>query len=102
LSEITPQNIDEVSLAGEGRTVVLFTQPATCGPCRQFKPHWDRTVENVDEITFLYVDLDVVPESMVVYDVMRVPTVKLFDNGEYVRDVKAPQGAIPFINDIRS
>lgn len=81
---------------------MLFTQPATCAPCRAFKPHWDRAAAEVDDINFVYLDLDTLPEAMVEYGIQRVPTVKLFENGTFVRDVKAPQGALPFINDIRS
>lgn len=101
MPEIRPDTVNQ-DWFSEGRTVVLFTQPATCVPCRQFKPHWDRAVREVDTINFVYVDLDTVPEAMVAYDVLRVPTVKLFENGTFVRDVKAPQGSIPFITDIRS
>jgi thiol-disulfide isomerase/thioredoxin len=90
------------AIASEGRTVVLFTQPATCAPCRQFRPHWDRTVGEVEEINFLYVDLDQHPDAMVEYGIQRVPTVKLFEDNTFIRDVKAPQGAFTFIKDIRS
>lgn len=94
--------MSDLVISSEGRTVVLFTQPATCAPCRAFKPHWDRAVENVEGINFLYVDLDTNPDAMLAYGIRSIPTVKLFEDGTYVRDVKAPQGAMPFMNDIKS
>lgn len=97
----TLESLLELIHAGE-RVVVLFTQPATCVPCRQFRPHFERAAGEVSEITFVYVDLDSVPGAMVDYDIRSVPTVKLYEHGTFVRDVKAPQGAFPFIADIRS
>ncbi len=84
------------------RVVVRFTAEAWCVPCQQFAPHYERAAKEVDEITFLSVDLDTNPWATVSYGVRSVPTVFLYENGQQVRKVKAPQGALPFINDIRS
>lgn len=84
-----------------GKVVVDFTAPAWCRPCQQFAPHYERAAENVEEVKFLAVDVDTNPWAMEDYGVRGVPTVKLFENGIFMRDVKAPQAAIPFINDIR-
>jgi thiol-disulfide isomerase/thioredoxin len=92
----------ESVIAEGGRVVVDFTAPAWCVPCQRFAPHYERAASTVEDIKFLAVDVDLVPEVIVEYNVRGVPTVKLYDDGEYVRDVQAPQGAIPFINDIRS
>ena len=101
MSDVTTLEELNRAVVTDGRVVVLFTQPSTCVPCRQFKPHWQRAQENVDDIKFLTVDLDTLPEAAVRYGVLRVPTVKLYEDGVFSRDVKAPQGAAPFINDIR-
>lgn len=104
MSETIVSSIEDINsaLSEPGRTVILFTAPAWCGPCRAFKPHWARAVENVDDINFLYVDVDNVPDASVDYAVRSVPTVMLFEDGQYVRNIVAPQGALPFIADIRS
>lgn len=67
--------------------VVMFTQPRTCVPCRQFRPHFEKAAES-SELNFLYVDLDKVPDAVVEYDLMGVPTVRLFKSGEPVADLK--------------
>lgn len=85
-----------------GRVVVRFTAEAWCGPCQRFSPHYERAASEASEITFLSVDVDTNDWATVDYGVRGVPTVKLFENGTFVRDVAAPQGAMPFINDIRS
>lgn len=97
--ESQTQFYDEVA---HGSVVVLFTQPATCVPCRQFAPHFDRASTEATEIKFLYVDLDDNPWAMLHFTIKSVPTVKLFFDGGYLRDIKAPQGALPFINELRS
>jgi thiol-disulfide isomerase/thioredoxin len=84
------------------RVVVRFTAEAWCVPCQRFAPHFERAAREADEITFLSVDLDTNDWATVDYGVRSVPTVKLYENGTFIRDIKAPQGALPFINDIRS
>lgn len=84
----------------QGRAVILFTAPSWCVPCVRFKPHWERAVANTNDVNFFYVDIDAVPDAMVEYSIRSVPTVKLYENGTFVRDVKAPQAALPFISDI--
>jgi thiol-disulfide isomerase/thioredoxin len=94
------QDLEDVIASGE-RVVVDFTAPAWCVPCQQFAPHYERAAENVEGITFLAVDVDNNDWAMLKYGIRGVPTVKLYDNAEFIRDVKAPQGALPFINDIK-
>lgn len=94
------EDFENVVASGE-RVVVDFTAPAWCGPCRVFAPHYERAAENVEGIIFLAVDIDNNPWATDVYGIRGVPTVKLYDNAEYLRDIKAPQGAIPFMADIQ-
>lgn len=94
--------IDEARDLGK-RAVVLITAPSWCGPCRQFEPHYARAADNVDDVKFIGIILDDNPWVSVDYGVRSVPTAWLFDeSGVKVRDIKVPQGALPFINDIRS
>jgi thioredoxin 1 len=94
------EDLEGVIASGD-RVVVDFTAPAWCRPCQAFAPHYERAADNEDGIIFLAVDVDNNPWAMQEYGVRGVPTVKLFDNAEYVRDIKAPQGALPFLSDIR-
>lgn len=98
----SPEELEKFINFNGNRVVVRFTAESWCRPCQQFAPHYQRAAENVDEITFLSVDVDANPWAMVDYGVRSVPTVMLYEDGQYVRNVKAPQGALPFIADIRS
>ena len=79
--------------------VVMFTQPRTCVPCRQFKPVWEAVSEMMPDLAFAAVDLDNVPEAMAEYSLMSVPTVMLFENGEHSRDLRE-RTAIKFKNEL--
>lgn len=94
------EDLESVIASGE-RVVVDFTAPAWCVPCQRFAPHYDRAASTTEGIKFLAVDVDTNPWAVQEYGVRGVPTVKLYDNGQYLRDIKAPQGALPFINDIK-
>lgn len=94
--------VDEARDA-EKRAVVLITAPSWCGPCRQFEPHYARAADNVEDLKFIGILID--DNDWVVSDfgVRGVPECWLFDtDGIFSRKVKVPQGALPFINDIRS
>lgn len=86
-------------LTGKSGAVVMFTQPRTCAPCRQFRPHYERAAEQSD-LNFLYVDLDVVPNAMVEYRLMKVPTVYLFRNGQYLTELQN-RTAVSLLNEIK-
>lgn len=103
MSYTVVENIEELYTdKADGTVVVLFTQPATCVPCRQFKPHFERAAGTAVDKKFLYVDLDTVPDAGIDFEIRAVPTVKLYENGTFVRDIKAPQGAAPFLRDLEN
>lgn len=64
-------------------TVVLFTNPKTCAPCRALKPHWDK-LDTLTTETLVYVDLDTLPDAALLYRVQSVPTLMLFVDGVFV------------------
>ena len=69
--------------------VVLFTAPSWCVPCQRLHPHWVKTAEQTDAV-FVEIDIDKAePVVSTYYGVMSVPTIKLFSNAEYVRDLKS-------------
>ena len=72
----------------EGRVVVDFSAPAWCGPCIKFAPIYDRVAEETDDVKFLAVDIDKAPWVVEEYGVRSVPTVMLFEDGTYIRNLK--------------
>lgn len=89
-------------IAETAKVVVNFSGLAWCRPCIQFHPHWLRAAGEVNDIRFVEIDVDTFNGQLLDFDVQSVPNVKLYENGTFVRNVKAPQGAKPFIDDIRS
>lgn len=90
----------ESVVSQSGDVVVMFSQPRTCVPCRQFRPHYDAASEK-SEATFIYADLDVVPEVMYDYSIMSVPTVRLYRDSQILTDLKE-RTAIKLLTEIQS
>ena len=66
---------------------VIATFSATwCGPCKMFAPIFEKASgELVEKFNFAKLDVDVVPTLSAEYEVMTVPTILLFKNGEVVK-----------------
>lgn len=88
----------------DGNVVVLFTAPAWCQPCKQFEPHWARAVAVAEEnnlpINFVRVDIDDNDWAVVDFGVRGVPTCQLWVDGSHERNIKVPQGGLPFLKEI--
>jgi thiol-disulfide isomerase/thioredoxin len=69
------------------QVLVVFTQPATCIPCKRLYPHLVKYAEKHTSPTIVTVDLDKVPEAMVEYDLRSVPTLHLYEQGNFSRVV---------------
>jgi thioredoxin 1 len=70
------------------RVVVSFTAPSWCVPCRRLKPHFHAASQK-SKALFVEVDIDLAPEIADRYNVMTVPTMALFEDGERERDIEA-------------
>jgi thioredoxin 1 len=87
-------------IANNKRVVINFGALAWCVPCQRFEPHYERAAGQLNDVKFVRVDVDSADWAMVDFGVKSVPTVKLYENGTYVRDIKAPQGALPFMREL--
>lgn len=75
------KNFDE--FVGDGLTVVDFWA-TWCGPCRMLAPVLDDVAESISEVKFGKVDVDNAPELAKRFQVMSIPNVCIFKNGELV------------------
>jgi thioredoxin 1 len=66
------------------KVIVDFSALAWCVPCRRLKPHYDAASEQLPNVKFLYVDADSYPEALTKLNVMGVPTLFAYKDGEYV------------------
>lgn len=72
-------------LDNNSEVVVRFTAD-WCGPCKQFAPAFNGAAER-HPATFAVIDIEAVPELAVAWNVMSIPAVKHFVDGQYHGDI---------------
>lgn len=77
---------EEKVLNAEGRVLVDFFA-TWCGPCKMQLPIIDALVEENKNINVAKVDIDKNRDIAMEYNIMSVPTLALFENGEIVKEV---------------
>lgn len=77
---------EEKVLNAEGRVLVDFFA-TWCGPCKMQLPIIDALVEENQNINVAKVDIDKNRDIAMEYNIMSVPTLALFENGEIVKEV---------------
>ncbi len=84
------------------KPVVVDFWATWCGPCRMFSPVMDEVSEEMKDHVFGKVNVDEQSELAQKYDVMSIPTVILFKNGQVVRrstGAMSKEGLIAWINE---
>ena len=56
-----------------------------CGPCSMLAPVLEQVSESNTDVKIVKVDVDAEPELMDKYDIMSVPTLLVFENGEVTK-----------------
>ncbi len=59
-----------------------------CGNCRIMKPKFKKLASENDEITFVYVDAEKMPESRKLAKVDNLPTFASFANGKFINQIQ--------------
>ena len=82
--EVTDQNFEEVVVKSDKPVLVDFAAE-WCGPCKRLAPIIEELSEEYDgKVVVCHVDVDSAQETARKFQVMSVPTVMLFKNGEPV------------------
>lgn len=79
------------NIVSENETVMVQYGASWCGNCRIMKPKFKKLASENEEIPFLYVDAEKLPESRKLAKVDNLPTFAVFKNGELVDQVQSNQ-----------
>jgi thioredoxin 1 len=92
LINVTKENFDSV-VKNADRPVVVDFWAEWCGPCRMLTPILEDVAKELgDKVLVVKVNIDQEPELAQQNEVMSIPTVKIFKDGE---DVKTQVGVQP-------
>ena len=88
---ITSAEFDAKVLKAEGKVLVDFFA-TWCGPCKMLAPVLDQaSAEIADKGAIYKVDVDASSDIANKYQIMSVPTLILFENGEPVKQIMGAQ-----------
>lgn len=79
VKQITDKEFDESIKTGK---VLVDFYAEWCGPCKMLSPVVDELSEELTDITFFKLNVDESDEVVRKYNVMSIPTLLVFENGE--------------------
>jgi thioredoxin 1 len=91
LPEVTDSNFQAEVLESETAVLVDFWAP-WCGPCRIIAPHLEELASERDDLRIVKLNTDDNPQTATQYNVMSIPTLLLFKNGQVAHQII---GALP-------
>lgn len=86
----TKENFNEVVLQSDIPVLVDFFA-TWCGPCRMIAPILEEIAEEHPEYKIVKIDVDEQPELATRFDVMSIPTLLVFKNGELISQTVGAQ-----------
>lgn len=90
--ELTEDNLQEIVANNE--TVMVQYGATWCGNCRITKPKFKRLASENENIKFVYVDAEKLPNSRNLTKVKNLPTFAAFKNGELVNTIAGNKPSI--------
>ncbi len=83
--ELTAQNFERTILDTDGLALVDFWA-SWCGPCQMQSPVIEELSEELDDVIIGKVNVDEQPQLAMQFEVMSIPTLLLFRNGECISE----------------
>lgn len=88
-TELADDTLQQV--VADNEKVVVQYGASWCGNCRIMKPKFKKLAAENEDIPFLYVDAEKLPDSRKLATVDNLPTFAIFKNGELVNQVQTNQ-----------
>jgi len=83
------------------KTVVVDFWATWCGPCKMVAPVLDEIAgEHKDKITVAKLDIDANQQTALQYQVMSIPTMIVFQNGQPVKQIVGARPKAALLNDL--
>jgi thioredoxin-like negative regulator of GroEL len=87
--ELTEDNLQ--AIVAENDKVMVQYGASWCGNCRIMKPKFKKLAADNENVAFVYVDAEKMPESRKMATVDNLPTFAAFSNGKLVNQVQTNQ-----------
>ncbi len=87
--ELTEDNL--AGLVADNNKVMVQYGAGWCGNCRIMKPKFKKMASENEDILFVYVDAEKLPNSRKLAEVDNLPTFATFVNGQKVNQVQTNQ-----------
>jgi thioredoxin 1 len=91
INEVTDNNFQAEVLESDKPVLVDFWAP-WCGPCRIVAPHLEELAGEREDLRIVKLNVDDNPQTAATYNVMSIPTLLLFKNGQVAHQII---GALP-------
>ena len=79
VKEINDKEYEKIIKKGK---VVIDCYAPWCGPCKMISPIIDKISEEMKEVTFYKINVDEAEKITTDYDIMSIPTILIFEDGE--------------------
>ena len=83
--KVNNDNFEKEVLQSE-KTVLVDFYATWCGPCKMLSPIVDEVAEEVNDVKVCKVDIDEARDLAAKYEIMSIPTLLVFKNGNVVNN----------------